>query len=132
MELSTRVLPNRRFVRTYNLYVHLLRRALQSGALHGMRLAKRSFAWNAPSCDMQSSALQGLRLLTKLTKLRFVPALYAKQSKAKHPRRVCTQSVALQSYALRTKLVQTGGDAPEVQRKLCKKVKRQIRGFTNR
>ena len=29
---------------------------------------------------MQSSALQGMRLLTKLTKLRFVPALYAKHS----------------------------------------------------
>ena len=36
-----------------------------------MRLAKRSFAWNAPSCAMQSSALQGMRRRRK-----------AKQSKA--------------------------------------------------
>ena len=31
-------------------------------------------------CALQSGALHGMRLLTKLTKLRFVPALYAKHS----------------------------------------------------
>ena len=53
---------------------------MQSSALQGMRHAKLRFARNAPSEGAkQSKAKQrkGMRLLTKLTKLRFVPALYA-------------------------------------------------------
>ena len=87
--------------------MHHLRDAPSYKALRIIALYQR--------CDMQSSALQGMRLLTKLTKLRFVPALYAKQ---RTQRKLCNLQVQCKELVVSPE-VRRDARTLYVQRPLC-------------